>query len=145
MEKLVEIGTVKELSGGEAVVEVERSSACAHCVSRHLCFPEGVTNLLVRVANTPGAKPGDKVKLSLEGRTFLFLSFLVYMVPLLLFFPGSYLGGIMSVYLLPGRDPQFFQFLFGMGAVGIGFLFARAYNRRLTKEKRCLVEITEII
>jgi len=145
MEDLVEIGTVKEIVGAEAIVEVERASACAHCVSKHLCFPEGASSLLIRVANSIGAKVGDRVKLSLRGRTFLWLSFLVYLVPLLLFFPASYLGGVVSSHFLPGRDPQLLELLFGVGAVVVSFFLVRAYNKRLTSKKRCLVEIVGII
>lgn len=81
-------GKVVELSGSgaAAVVRVARESACGKsCASCGGCDKRTID---VRAANRVGAKPGDTVDVeSATGKT-LWLCFLAYMLPTLLFIAG---------------------------------------------------------
>lgn len=106
--------TVTAVSGRTATVSYDRPTAChgdcSHCAGGcgETAAKERIT---VRAENLIGAAPGDRVVIETEsGRVFSAI-FLVYALPVILFFLGY--------FMLSGRD---------LGALGggLGFLFGLA-------------------
>ena len=94
-EELRHIGTVDAVDGEYAVVSFERSSMCAHC---GICEGSGdsTQQVKIRVKNTLNAKEKDRVCVSVSNRSLLSASLIAYVVPLLLFLAGLFLGRLIS-------------------------------------------------
>ena len=113
-----------------ARVMVVRESACSgDC---HKCSGCGAAKetLIFEARNPIGAKPGDLVIIHSESGPVLAGAAILYMLPLVLFFLGYFLGD-----------------MFGLGAVlgGVGFVagFAAAalYDRLVTAKKKTVYTI----
>lgn len=79
------IGTVSKIENGNTYVKVECETACGHDCSK--CASSCHDTLRVCLArNTLGAKVGDRVEMYVSDKNVVWLSFLVYMLPLILIF-----------------------------------------------------------
>ena len=116
---------------GTAQLLVLRESACSgDC---HKCSGCGAVkeSLLIDAVNSIGATPGDMVVVKSESGPVLKGAAMLYMVPLLLFFLGYYLGSLL-----------------GSGALGgcVGFLagiaLATLYDRKVLSKKKTVYTIT---
>lgn len=106
---MIENGFVKSTENGLCEVIVKRKTACGeNCAS---C--SGMCNAAETVCvaeNNIGAKPGDFVSIEMQTGKVLKTAFLVYILPIIVFFAvfgiisrfseiGSYLGGAVSMIL----------------------------------------------
>lgn len=77
-----QIGEVVELRGRQALVRIQRTSACgencAQCSDG--CKP---TSTVVEATNGLSAKVGDTVKLQMNSASFLLLAFIGYILPII--------------------------------------------------------------
>ncbi len=124
------IGIVKELSGKEARVRIQRPSACGeNCAS---C--KGGCNLSendVWALNEAGAVAGDRVELEMQDKRVLIAAALVYIIPLCMLFAGYAIGGIFS-------DGEEVKILSGFVLMGICYGVLSIIDRRL-KSKYSLI------
>lgn len=110
--------TVEALSGKIALVSVRRESACSgDC---HQCAGCGAVTqtLQVQAENPIGARKGDKVYLESDTAVVLWAVMLVYLLPVLCFFVGYFLG-----YSLWHNG------WLGLGGFLLGWIPALCYNR----------------
>ena len=87
-------GTIEAVSDGIAVISVVRESACSgDC---HKCAGCGAVTqtLQIRGINLIGAVKGDKVYVESSSGPVLWATALVYLVPILTFFLGYWLGSL---------------------------------------------------
>lgn len=124
---LKELGVVEKASAHEAVVLVERSSACEQCRSRGACEVLSGRTMRVEIENELGAKEGDRVEISLPAASVLKVSFLVYLVPVAALVAGAYLGNTWA----EGRmtDPTPYAVAAGVLAMIGSFLLLRRLER----------------
>lgn len=107
--------TVTAVSGNSATVSYDRPTACHgdcdHCAGGcgEMAAKERVT---VRAENLIGAVPGDRVVIETETGHVFSAIFLVYALPILLFFLGYFLLGYLG-WAVPGG---IFGFLLGLAA-----------------------------
>jgi sigma-E factor negative regulatory protein RseC len=87
-----EEGVVEKIQNEKAFVRVQKSSACKNCSSRESCEINSSRDMLVEVINEAGAKQGDWVELSVPAGSFIRLSLLVYVVPVIALVAGALLG-----------------------------------------------------
>ena len=130
MEQVVQV--VRQNPDGTAQVAVARESACSgDC---HKCAGCGAAKQTVFVtANNPiGAAVGDVVTLKSESAPVLKAAAVLYMLPLVLFFPGYILGA--ELWQLGG--------LVGGLAFVLGIACAVAYDRLIMKKKHTVYTIT---
>lgn len=123
MRQIVEVKRL--LDPGYAEIFMERTSACSgDC---HRCSGCGAAKetIFVRAENTIGAEPGERVILESDTKTVFGAVFLVYAMPMILFFAGYALGA--AAIGLPG--------LWGAVGFGLGLIPAILWNRRLEKKK----------
>ncbi len=130
MEQLVRVKEVRE--DGTAVVIHIRESACSgDC---HKCGGCGAAKeaVLFDAANPIGARRGDLVKVESDTGTVLKAAVVLYVLPLVLFFLGYYLGA------LTGNYPS--------AAACLGFCLGVAiivlYDRKVMKKKNIGYTIT---
>ena len=108
------IGTVNNVDSKTAVVEITRSSACSschNCESKNNChiellFGNQTETVCVNADNSINAKVGDKVEIESSTKTTLFMSFFVYVIPVIvtavayLLFDGILADSVASVLAL---------------------------------------------
>lgn len=87
---MLEVLEVKEVVADEAVVMLERTTACGECGQ---CMV-GKKNLHMelRMKNTLNAKVGDLVTVEMEMKGVLSASLIMYGIPLICFILGCFLG-----------------------------------------------------
>jgi sigma-E factor negative regulatory protein RseC len=134
-----EIGIVEKiLPGGEAVVIVERSSACAGCEMSGICFSDGRKILRVKVKPDFPCHEGQRVRLDLDAANFVKYSFITYIIPVLLLMFGA--GISESLFTAPGGH-QYFTIAGGFIGLALGMLFVRFYSRRLERKDKVVVKV----
>ena len=92
-----ETGVVLEARGPMAVVRAEEKGECAGCGAKGHCHSGAGGVKTVEALNDAGARPGDRVVITVPSRDFLRAAFQVYMVPVLGILSGAaagqYFGG----------------------------------------------------
>ena len=91
-----EEGTVQKTLPGKAIVKVQRHAACEHCDSRGACDIFEGKEVEVEVINEMEAKEGDRVEVSVPGRSLLKLSFFVYFLPVVALVIGATIGNYLG-------------------------------------------------
>ncbi len=116
---------------GTAKVLVIRESACSgDC---HKCSGCGAAKerIFFEAVNPIGAKPGDLVHIQSESGPVLAGAAVLYMVPLVLFFLGYFLGELV------GHGPL-------LGCLGflLGIAAAAVYDRKVAAKRKTVYTIT---
>lgn len=87
---LLEQGTVIQIKGSVAVVEIPVNTACGGC--SHCSAGAGGQVMLARVNNRLKAKKGDQVKLERQKLNQVSFGFLLFILPLITFAGGFIVG-----------------------------------------------------
>lgn len=119
-------------SDGTATVVIIRESACSgDC---HKCSGCGAAKetLLIKALNHIGADPGDMVTLQSETGPVLRAAVMLYIVPMVLFFLGYYLG---DRFLHMGA-------LAGCLSFVLGIVLTVLYDRKVVKKQKPAYTIT---
>ncbi|MCG2730580.1 MAG: SoxR reducing system RseC family protein [Acetobacterium sp.] len=138
-----EIGTVKELSGNNAVVEIKRNSACGECGACHVSKDQSI--MLTMAKNTLNAKSGETVEVEMEFVNLFFAAFIMYGLPLIAFLFGScsayFLVGILNI----GWDQVLTSFLTGICLTVMSYLVIRYFDRKGQFKSKYQPVITGIV
>ena len=126
-----EIGVVVQHGGEMAKVQLSRKDACTGCKGCLL----GNNGFMYTVAkDTVGASVGDRVRLGITSPGQAKSGFILYILPLLFFFPGyplgAYIGGQISDVM---RDA--FGFLGGILFMAMAYLGIFLISKTLDKKK----------
>ncbi|MCK4358066.1 MAG: SoxR reducing system RseC family protein [Candidatus Cloacimonetes bacterium] len=78
-----EIGIVVNIKNNFAFVEVEKDKNCTNCQLKSLCFYKGNEKTIFKIINSLNAKKGDKISFVIEPKIRIFISFLIYIVPII--------------------------------------------------------------
>jgi len=111
-------------------VETRRRSGCSQCASASQCAPSLLGSLLgngqvrLRLSNTLGVSPGERVVVGLPGGALVRAALLAYLLPLLSLVLGA---GLASLWT-EREAPLVLAALTGLGA---GLLLAARVARRL--------------
>jgi len=129
-----EKGRVIKVENGMARVEMERTSICARC---GICLQSSGDKPILYIKDSLGARPGDKVLVSVESKEVLKAAFLIYLFPLFGLVAGYFLG--RAVF---GTERT------GILFAGIGFFsalfFLYQYDKRLKGQKSREAKIIRI-
>ena len=98
-----EQGIVEEIRRNTAIIKVVRSGSCKHCSEKDSCSV-AERNMLIEVKNSLNAKEGDMVEVSVPEGTFMKLSLMVYIFPVVALMIGAFLGSFLSMQL--NTDPS---------------------------------------
>ncbi len=131
---LEEIGRVVKVEGLQALVEMSRHSACAHC---GICTLGIQDKMEILANNNLGAKVNDQVKVAVSGPVILKSAFIVYIIPLF---------GLVFGYLL-GRyfGGEKLGVIVGISGVLLVLASLHYYELKLKRENKLVVRITEIL
>ncbi|MBU2498171.1 MAG: SoxR reducing system RseC family protein [Proteobacteria bacterium] len=138
-----EKGIIEKVAQQMAVVRIRKTSACATCESRGACQMHGAKEMLVEVRNDIRAKVGDCVELSIPTRSFLGISLLVYLLPVLALILGAYVGGAWAESSTV--SPTLASIVGGAAALGISFYALRVLDASIRRKKEYLPRMTRIV
>lgn len=118
---ITEDGIVTHATPETAWIKTIRSAACESCSSKDAC---GVSHhpseeMTVMVPNTLDVEKGDRVVVGIDSAPMLFLSFFLYVFPIILLIIGALIGDALAPVLEMNRSAL---------SMGFGFLlFAVAF------------------
>ncbi|MDY3052306.1 MAG: SoxR reducing system RseC family protein [Ndongobacter sp.] len=127
-------GIVIQRAGSRCEVLVYRTEACGSCSSCGACDAKPTQYW---IDNPLDAQPGDEVTLEMENKRFFASIFLLYGLPLILFFVGM----LFTYFVLLGgaTDREPLALVGGLAGLALYYLAARVLDRR--HETRDLVQM----
>jgi len=133
-----EVGRVVEVSGDTVKVELEGSEKCGHCGAKILCHPNSNNKMYIEAINKAEAKLGDKVKIEIVSGTSIFATFLLFIVPIIVFIVVFVTANILT------RNENF-AVLSGFGGLVLFFLFLIRINHKIARNRKFCPVAKEII
>ena len=115
-------GRVIGIADSDAMVSVERASACGACGSRGTCASGGAAPQVIRIPAPPGLQAGDRISLSMPSSTVALGAVIGYLLPPSCLLAGAVIagaGGAGDGIAVAGA---------GIG-LGAGLLLARLISR----------------
>ena len=130
---ITENGIVTQPNKSTAWIKTIRSASCEGCSSRESCgTSHSSKEMIVTVKNTLGVKKGDRVVIGLETKPMMFLTFLLYVFPILLLLAGAIIGdSIASVFEM---NKSFCAMILGFAFFGAAFFIIRKKQALLTQK-----------
>lgn len=132
---------VKVEDDGFVWVETRRSSTCGACADRQGCGTTVLASVLgqrpapVRVMNSIGAVPGDRVVIGVSASGLLRGSLAVYAVPI----AGLFIGALAGHYLGGGWIPRYAELWDLLGAAAgftAGLAWLKQFSRATGRDSR---------
>jgi len=140
---ITEKGIIDHTEGNKAFVIIKRSSACATCGSRGMCRSHGDREMFIEVTNHLQAKTGDHIEIKMPTGSFLKLSLLVYILPIVALIAGAYFGAEISGYLHFHSTPV--SIAGGAIAMIIAFKVLRMIDRSVQSTEKYQPRMTRIL
>ena len=133
---MVEIGTVQEIDGENAIVKVDKKDECSKC---GMClFPKNASFINFRATNKTGAKVGDVVEIQTAEELKVIGTLLVFLVPLLL------IGlSILISYLL--IQSEIWILILSVIFIVLWYTILALIDKKLKTLKKFSANITKII
>lgn len=138
---------VVDVDGNKAEVVVTRHSACSKCNEDcilGLDESHEQDEIYVEVNNDKNAEIGDTVNIELQDSSLVLGSLMIYLVPLLFFILGYFVGTNFS-FLFGSISKELTGILFSFLFLYISYLFTKRVDKRLSKNKKFQSEITGIV
>ncbi|MCY6355762.1 SoxR reducing system RseC family protein [Clostridium sp. ZS2-4] len=140
---MTEIGYIDSIQGECASVVFQRKSACGGNCGSCKGGCESASHV-TEIQNTIGANKGDRVRVSIEEKTFNKMVLLVYVFPLVMMVLGIGIGTV--VFKGAGyANYEMFSFLLGMMLLTVSYLILNVLSRKNEKNKKQLLRMVEII
>ena len=137
-----EQGIVAELRKNIAVIKIVRSSSCKHCADKDSCSVAN-RNMLIEVKNSLNANEGDRVEVSVPEGTFVKLSLMVYIFPIVALMVGAFLGNFLSIQLK--TDPSATAAITGALFLAASFWGLKRFEKNKTTGDKYYPRMTKIV
>lgn len=129
---ITEAGIVTSTYADTAWVKTTRSGACEACSSRKNCgTAHSAKEMVVKLENTLGVEKGDHVVIGLQTRPMLYLTFLLYVFPILMMIVGALIGDYIGPTF--NMDNSISAMIGGFSFFGLSFIFLRKKNKSLSQ------------
>jgi len=128
---MIEKGVVTEVSDGEAVVSFVPSENCLSCKGR-ACGKDGKT-MLMHVKAGKEVEPGDMVTVEVNSRPLLSSSFMVFLLPLIMFIIGALAAAPFFRKMNLAIDDNAVGILAGLALMILTFVFVFVFERRRSR------------
>ena len=138
---------VVDVNGDKAQVVVTRHSACSKCNEDcilGLDESHEQDEIYVEVKNDKNIEVGDIVNIELKDSSLVLGSLLIYLVPLLFFVIGYFVGFNLS-FLFGSISPELSGIIFSFIFLYISYLFTKRVDKKLSGNKKFQSEITGIV
>ncbi len=137
-----EQGIVEEIRRNTAVIKVEKSSTCNHCADKDSCSVAD-RNMVIEVKNILNAKEGDRVEVSVPEGTFVKLSLMVYIFPIVSLMIGAFLGNYLSMQL--NTDPSATAAISAAIFLAASFLLLKVFDKKKDTGEKYSPRMTRIV
>ena len=124
-----EIGRVITIKDKLSLVEVG-GIYCHSCLSKEKCFFHREREKIVEAENLINAKPGDLVLIDIASKKYIFVTFIIYLIPVISMFIGALFGEYIfgKIYL---KGENISSIIFGFLFLILSILIIRLFNRFL--------------
>lgn len=133
-EELIEEGIVTQVNKGVAVVNLNDTGACSDCGAKMFCKPGDGEGKTLTAKDPYGVHPGDRVRVSVKGKSILTATFLLYGVPLVLLLVGIIWG--MSIF---NSNKELYSTLLGLGFIAVYSLIMSSFSKKKNNSKETLL------
>ena len=140
---ITEKGTVENVSGQKARIRIEKSATCATCHSRDSCSEVSHKDMILEVTNALGATPGDRVEISIPSGSFLILSLLIYLLPVVSLIAGAFAGGVVARAL--GISPTSTSIAAGCLSMAAVFIALKRFDKSARAQKQFKPRMTRVL
>lgn len=123
---------VLRVDGGYAIVEADRAAGCGRCDSAKGCATGTLSKLFcfkprqLKVMNSVGAEPGDRVVVGIYDGALMKSSVAAYLVPLALLLCGALAGAFFA----QGPAKDLYSAMGALGGLGAGLGWMSFYSSR---------------
>ncbi len=132
---ITESGIVTNANPSFAWIKTIRSNACNTCSSKGDCTTiNDQKKMIVTVKNTLNVAKGDQVVIGIETGPALFLSFLLYIFPIVLLMVGALIGN--SIASLFQMNTSFVSMVSGFLLFALAFYIIKKKNNSLAKQDK---------
>lgn len=128
-----EIGLVVDIEDFNALVKIDRKTACENCKGCGFGTQDG-KSIIVHAVNQANALKGDTVELDMDTPNVLTAAFLIYTIPLI-----ALMFGILSSYgvmKIIGHQSEALSFIFGIICLGLSFLLIKKNEDKIKKSQK---------
>ncbi len=139
-------GLVTENKGETALVNLQRHLTCESCGRCGLLSGVNKREIIIEALNPIGAEEGQRVLLESDDNQIIFLSFMLYLVPIAALVVGILLWMYIMVPYMGLEGGQELQAVaVGFGLMAIVFLLLRTWDNRVKDNPRYKPVITGLI
>ena len=133
---ITENGIVTHATPETAWIKTTRSAACESCSSKDSCdvSHHPSEEMTVILPNTLGVIKGDRVIVGINSGPMLFLSFLLYVFPIILLIIGALIGDALAPVL--GMNKSALSMGFGFLLFAVAFLIIRKKQAGMSKKDK---------
>ena len=131
---ITENGIVTTATSSTAWIKTIRSGACESCSSKKSCgTASNQKEMIVSVKNTLRVEPGDHVVIGLETGPIMFLTFLLYVFPILMLIAGALIGNHLGPIFSFNASAS--SMIVGFAFFSIAFGIIKFKNRSYSKDQ----------
>lgn len=139
-------GVIVEEKGDTAVVRIQRHLSCEGCGRcGGILGKADQHELVVKVLNPVKARTGQRVLVESDDRQVIFVSFMLYIVPLAGLIAGIFLWLNLADYLGLAGGQDLAAAGAGFGLMALIFLGIRVWDRRVKDNPKYKPVITELL
>ncbi len=139
-----EQGVVVKLGRQTAWVKTTRSSACNTCASKGACQTHNSgKEMEVEALNSPSAKIGDNVVISIKTSSLLKMSFLLYVFPILCMIVGAAIG--LEIAHILSVDSSVCSAIVGLSFFVLAFAVIKTTGNKMASKNAYRPKIIKIL
>lgn len=131
-EELIEEGIVVKSENGYAHIALVTKDSCEECSAKIICKPRDESSRILSIKNTCGAQKGDKVTISVHGKTLLKAAFNLYLYPLILLISGIILG--LNIFA-SSNFTELYAFLLGCFFTSVFYIILIKFSAKLNSRQ----------
>lgn len=138
-EELIEEGIVVKSENGYADIILLTKESCEECSAKIICKPKDDSSRILNIKNNCGAQKGDKVTISVQGKTLLKAAFNLYLYPLLLLITGILLG--LNIFA-SSNFAELYAFLLGFLLTSVYYIILIKLSTKLNGKQPIMNKFT---
>ncbi len=139
-------GLVTENKGDTALVNLQRHLTCESCGRCGLLSGVNKREIIIEALNPIGAEKGQRVLLESDDNQIIFLSFMLYLVPIAALAVGIILWmSVLTPYLGLKGGQELQAVAVGFALMALVFMLLRTWDNRVKDNPRYKPVITDLI
>lgn len=140
-----QFGLVINTSDETATVNLQRHLTCESCGKCGILSSSGRRDLTVEALNPIQAQSGQRVIMETDDRQILFISFMLYLVPVAALLAGILIGLAAAARLNLVMNHELFAVLAGLFLMAVIFTLIRLWDKSVKNDPKYMPVITGLI